>query len=244
MSKERFVVQDYSRYDSNKLKQLITDAVGSMLPESTPERVAVLQNIGALDSSNANLEELKKAAIVTDIVKHIVSDHAVEVMKGAHIIIDDGGDLYDQLVAKGVVSTRVSSHHKDNKADSDVSLQAGEVFREFLVGKTKDGKTWFQVEAHSATTSVSLTTIPKAIKDLILHLVDFIQYKWTGKNVGQYGLSEHTDKNPIIVRSSEELHKTVRDVGTTLGAHRSKTTNTLATNPAPSQELKNKWRDL
>jgi hypothetical protein len=249
MSKEQSIVQDYSKWDASALKQRILDNVSSMLPESAPERSMVLQNIDALNPVDANLNELKKATIVTDIVQHIVHDHAVEVMKGAHIMIDDGGDLYDQLVSAEVVSTRVSSHHKNNKKASDVSLQAGEIFREFLVGKTEDGKTWFQIEAHSATTSVSVTTIPKVIKDLILHLVDFIQYKWTGKNVGQYGLSEHTDQNPITAsyKKEQELNKATQEAAAAFNVYKVEGTGADARTAINKDQTVNenrKWRDL
>jgi hypothetical protein len=51
------------------------------------------------------------------------------------------------------------------------------------------GKTWFQLEAHSTG----------GLKNLIGHLVDYIYYKCTGKNVGQYGLSQHVDSKPIDI---------------------------------------------
>lgn len=70
-------------------------------------------------------------------------------LKGAHIMVEDNGTMYDALKDLGLVKERISSHHRDNKAESDASVQAGEIFRGFLVGKTKDGKTRFQLEAHS-----------------------------------------------------------------------------------------------
>jgi hypothetical protein len=139
-------------------------------------------------------EELVKAAVVLDIISTVVFENASEVAKGAHVMIEDGGKLYDALKDAGIVKERHSSHHNNNKAagNRDVSIQGGKIFREFLVGKTNDGKTWFQVEAHSVG----------GLSNFIAHMIDWVYYKCTGKNVGQYGLSEHIDSNPINVKKT------------------------------------------
>lgn len=78
-------------------------------------------------------------------------------------------------------------------------MQAGEIFREFLVGKTKDGKTWFQLEAHA---------IGGELSNFVKHMIDYVTYVLTGKNVGQYGLSEHVDSKPITLNAKAVQEKT------------------------------------
>ncbi|MHC0449462.1 MAG: hypothetical protein ACRY3E_05200 [Candidatus Lariskella arthropodorum] len=51
-----------------------------------------------------------------------------------------------------------------------------------------------QVEAHST----------KTLLDIIMHLIDYILYKIIGKNVSQYGYSEHRDDFPIHIKFQEE----------------------------------------
>lgn len=46
--------------------------------------------------------------------------------------------------------------------------------------------------------------------ELAGHHCDFVLYKLTGKNVGQYGLSEHTDINPIMVRGTATAPETAQ----------------------------------
>ena len=153
-------------------------------------KAKLIKNIdSAPDDPNSDLvkEELRKAAIVMHIIDKTVFSHSSEVVKGAHVIVPDGGELYDELVKQNLVQNRISSHHRGNKGGSDASIQGGEIFREFLVGKTKDGKTWFQVEGHSTG----------GLANFIGHMVDYLCYKFTGQNIGQYGSSKHLDSNPI-----------------------------------------------
>jgi hypothetical protein len=165
----------------------------------------IIANINATPNNPTikQKDELEKASVVMHIMKEVVFDHAAEVAKGAHVMVNDNGALYDKLMKQGIVNNRYSSHHKKNKSGSDVSLQGGEIFREFLVGKTKDGKTWFQLEAHSTG----------GLKNLIGHLVDYIYYKCTGKNVGQYGLSQHIDSKPIDIDIKNIKAKMMQHLG-------------------------------
>ncbi|WP_375331350.1 hypothetical protein [Candidatus Tisiphia endosymbiont of Oplodontha viridula] len=141
---------------------------------------------------------LEKAGVIIDIMEKVVLQHAGDFLKGAHIMVEDNGDMYDTLKDLGLVRERISSHHRGNKAESDASVQAGEIFREFLVGKTKDGKTWFQLEAHSIG----------GLSNFVKHMIDYVTYVLTGKNVGQYGLSEHVDSKPITLNTKEVKEKT------------------------------------
>lgn len=164
----------------------------------------VIKNVSKTQklSSKVNVYSLKKALLVFDIIKYIKEfDNNIDVnkiFKGAHIIIDDKGVLYDDLKNNKVLKERISSHHKENKSAKDASIQAGFVFNEVLFGKTKCKKTWFQVESHSAD-----------VKNLLPHVLDFVVYRITKKNIGQYGSSIHTESNPIFV--SKKKSNTQKD---------------------------------
>ncbi|OZG31241.1 hypothetical protein [Rickettsia endosymbiont of Culicoides newsteadi] len=177
------------------------------LPIDPPDtKKALIQNILNTPKSSVNPKDtLQKAAVIIDIMAKVVLPHSSDFLQGAHIIVEDNGSMYDKLKDLGLVKERFSSHHRGNKAESDVSIQAGEIFREFLVGKTKDGKTWFQLEAHSIG----------GIKNFVKHMVDYITYVLTGKSVGQYGLSEHVDSNPIVLDAKQVNQKTKKQASLT-----------------------------
>jgi hypothetical protein len=149
--------------------------------------------IGNIESTSDD-EELENAYVILNIIKLIEENYQNEVLKGAHVFISDNGYLYDFLREVDFLENRQSSHHKNNKADSDASMQAGEIFREFLIGKTNTGKTWFQLEAHSLG----------GFYNFIAHGIDFIAYKCTSSNVGQYGYSKYVDTNPIYLNELYE----------------------------------------
>ncbi len=200
LQSEDFKIKDYKDYSVDELKYHMLTRINTM-PIEDKAKKQLMSNIEKFpnNASPEQIKELNKAAIVLDIIQATVFDHASEVLKGGHVMIKDEGKLYDALVEKGIVKERHSSHHNANKVEGkrDVSLQGGEIFKEFLVGKTKDGKTWFQLEAHSMG----------GIKNFIGHMIDYIKYKISGKNVGQYGLSAHIDSNPIEVTKNQAREK-------------------------------------
>jgi hypothetical protein len=88
-----------------------------------------------------------------------------------------------------------------------------------LVGLAKDEKSnreqkfWMQIEKYKFDLSNGL--IRGAIL-LVMHMLDFLQYKWTGKNVCPCGLSEFTESNPIKIDKKlstkileEKIRKTI-----------------------------------
>lgn len=118
-----------------------------------------------------------------------------EMLKGGHVQLDDNGQFYDELVRsfKSSLSERISSHHS---VQQQYSLSYP-IVKEVLFGVTedKDGnkRTWIQFEKHNTKTLINL----------IMHIVDFIRYKWTGKNIGPFGSSEHTDENPLVISPND-----------------------------------------
>ncbi|WP_425362643.1 hypothetical protein [Candidatus Tisiphia endosymbiont of Hybos culiciformis] len=193
------ITTDYSTLKVENLREHLVERVESLPIDPPDTKKALIQNILKTPKKSTNpMDSLQKAAVIIDIMAKVVLPHSSDFLQGAHIMVEDNGSMYDKLKDLGLIKERFSSHHRGNKAESDASIQAGEIFREFLVGKTKDGKTWFQLEAHSIG----------GISNFVKHMVDYITYVLTGKNVGQYGLSEHVDSKPIILNAKQINQKT------------------------------------
>jgi hypothetical protein len=117
-----------------------------------------------------------------------------KILKGAYVVIVDGGYMYNQWEANCEnKQTRVSSHESN-------SIQygiRGKVFKEVLFSKkvmelpngTLKEVTWLQMERY-----------PTKLGYFILHLWTWVLYKITGKNQGPYGSSSHTEKSdPLVI---------------------------------------------
>ena len=62
-----------------------------------------------------------------------------------------------------------------------------------VVGANQDNNLWFQVEGNKVDFSKGII---KGIYLFIRHMIDYLKYKITGKNVGLCGSSDYTEKNP------------------------------------------------
>ncbi|WP_341755903.1 hypothetical protein [Candidatus Tisiphia endosymbiont of Ptychoptera albimana] len=196
----------YSELNVEDLKNLLVDRVKGLNINPADSKEKLIHNIIKTPEKSIDPKgSLEKAGVIIDIMEKVVLQHAGDFLKGAHVMVEDNGDMYDTLKDLGLVKERISSHHRGNKAEPDASVQAGEIFREFLVGKTKDGKTWFQLEAHSIG----------GLSNFIKHMIDYVTYVLTDKNVGQYGLSEHVDSKPITLKTKEVKEKTQKKTPTT-----------------------------
>ncbi|MDR0329149.1 MAG: hypothetical protein LBH99_00485 [Rickettsia sp.] len=195
----------YSKLNVEDLKNLLVNRVKSLNINPADSKEKLIHNIIKTPEKSIDPKgSLEKAGVIIDIMEKVVLQHTSDFLKGAHVMVEDNGDMYDTLKDLGLVKERISSHHRGNKAESDASVQAGEIFREFLVGKTKDGKTWFQLEAHSIG----------GLSNFVKHMIDYVTYVLTGKNVGQYGLSEHVDSKPITLKTKEVKEKTQKKTPT------------------------------
>ncbi len=132
---------------------------------------------------------------------HLNSDYATdpahaqdvlqEMLNGGHLNLDDDGKFYNELVTHFSlsISKRVSSHHS---VTQQYSLSYP-ISKEVLFGVTEDAegrkRTWVQFEKHNT----------KNLLNIILHLIDYLKYRITGKNIGPFGSSEHTESNPLVV---------------------------------------------
>lgn len=114
-----------------------------------------------------------------------------EILKGGHIKFEDDGLFYNELIEE--FNTNLRPRFSSHKSSQQQFSLSGPVIKEVLFGVTKDeqGKetTWMQFENNNTKTLISL----------ILHLFDYIMHKLTGKNIGPYGTSNFTEKNPFII---------------------------------------------
>jgi hypothetical protein len=190
--------EDIQDKNGNEIKDLLLEEIRALTIDDTL-KAKISKNVDKLPDgamTNDQRRELKNAFTIVAVIREIAtkgSEKANEAVKGGHVMIDDGGKLYDLLT--DLSKSRISSHHKNDKLSLDQSFQAGEIFRECLFGKTKEGKTWLQLEGHSIGGKNPI----EALINVLAHLMDFVVYKVTGKNVGQYGISEHLDSKPIEI---------------------------------------------
>lgn len=117
--------------------------------------------------------------------------------KGGHLMLEDNGEIHRQMSAmkSRMDRSKSSSHQSDSP---QYSIQ-GHLFKEALAGtRTRHDKkyTWLQLEGHPVN----------SFTNLILHLLDFLKYKWYGKNVGPYGMSEFTERKPLILTKLPPEH--------------------------------------
>jgi hypothetical protein len=152
--------------------------------------------------------EMIIASIV--VVENVFKGKGQEILKGAHVVFGDP-ELFNYLKNNAQTRDRISSHYKKTLIEQkgvDIPHHS-----EFLVGLAKDKNAsaeksfWMQMESNKVDCSNGL--IRGAIL-LVMHMLDFLRYKWTGKNVGPCGLSEFTETKPIKInrkKFSKEILK-------------------------------------
>lgn len=115
-----------------------------------------------------------------------------ELLKGGHLKFTDNGSFYTELVA--LFHSQLRKRNSTHSSAYQQYALFGPVIKEVLIGVSEDEhgnkSTWLQFEKHSTETLI----------ELILHLFDYIKHKFTGKNIGPYGLSDHTENNPLKIQ--------------------------------------------
>lgn len=167
--------QVYSIDETKKLQQSLN---GDRLARSRYAEVALLQTLFA---------EIRRLHPEPAHVRTIVT----QLLSGAYVQLPDEGILYQQLIHlfPGQLQARISSHVS---VQQQYSL-SGAVIHEVLLGVREDerGKlyTWIQFEAHGTHSANALA----------YHLIDYVNYKITGRNIGPYGHSPYTERRPLIL---------------------------------------------
>ncbi len=136
-----------------------------------------------------------EATIIADLERHGLDVPQLrEVLWGGHVLVDDP-DLYEAWRFPKS-RERLSSHHKtvDKSQYPDLGLK-GPLVREKLHGRTATG-TWVQLEKTPAAMGDGFR-LPTW--NDVLHLCDYIVYRFTKSNVGPWGLSRQTERRPLYL---------------------------------------------
>lgn len=122
---------------------------------------------------------------------NVTAEALEEILKGGHIKFKDNGSFYNELIDE--FNTSLNRRYSSHKSSQQQFSLSGPVIKEVLFGVTNDENgvetTWMQFEKNNT----------KSLIGLILHLFDYIMHKLTGKNIGPYGASNFTEKNPFII---------------------------------------------
>ena len=146
----------------------------------------------------------EEAAVLADLEAHGLDVNQLrDVLWGGHVLIDDP-DLYERWRFPKVTRQRLSSHHRtmDKQTYPDLGMH-GPLVREKLHGRTANG-TWVQLEKTPAAFGAG-HRLPTW--NDVQHLVDFVVYRVTKRNVGPWGLSAVTERRPMYL--SPQLSTTV-----------------------------------
>jgi hypothetical protein len=145
-----------------------------------------------------------EASLLADLEGHGLDVNQLrDVLYGGHVLVDDP-DLYERWKFPKVTRQRLSSHHRtvDKQLYPDLGMH-GPLVREKLHGRTASG-TWMQLEKTPAAFGAG-HRLPTW--NDVLHLLDFVVYRVTKRNVGPWGLSAVTERRPMYL--SPQLMTTV-----------------------------------
>ncbi len=143
-------------------------------------------------------------------------EQVIHFFLGAHIELHgDDGENYKKWKrvfgahGKDSMKSRISSHQSE---DPQFAI-AGPLLSEALFGTrfvdndNKSKCTWIQLESRPVTSPKewfkNRREFVQLLIDLFLHLLDFIDYRWNQNNIGPYGKSTFTEKNPLVIDVSD-----------------------------------------
>jgi hypothetical protein len=138
----------------------------------------------------------EEAAVLADLEAHGLDVNQLrDVLCGGHVLVDNP-DLYERWRFPKVTRQRLSSHHRtvDKVTYPDLGMH-GPLVREKLHGRTVTG-TWVQLEKTPAAFGAG-HRLPSW--NDVLHLVDYVVYRVTKRNVGPWGLSAVTERRPMYL---------------------------------------------
>lgn len=125
-----------------------------------------------------------------DQIFDITPEQLEHILKGAHVRLDDNGEMYEKWVSELHKKNERVSSHKSNTQQYGIQ---GPFIKELLFSRTNDQEgnkyTWFQLENH-----------PVSMGHIIRHMIDYFKYKITQENQGPFGSSPFTDSAPIILK--------------------------------------------
>jgi hypothetical protein len=174
----------------NEWMEVVKKGLLDILPEEASDFLLSEQTFVNLTKRMAlsQSDELKVARELSDKFD-ISSAQWGEILRGAYVLLeDDGGELYEKWKNTLDHTNRVSSH---SSSDSQHAIQ-GQLVSELLFSKVEYKEkqcTWLQLEANPVIDLISF----------LRHMVDWANYRITGRNQGPYGDSEFTEANPLLI---------------------------------------------
>ena len=150
----------------------------------------------AIENSKYNEKAIVAVKLLIDVINLVetfAEGKGRKVLKGAHIVFASE-DIYKTFINETDTRYRISSHYKREKIEEKgVNLKNSS---DLLIGLNKDNKSWLQIENNKVS---FVDGILSGIGSFFLHMIDFIQYKWTSKNLGPCGKTKYTEANPIVI---------------------------------------------
>lgn len=156
-------------------------------PETPREREAEQARLRSATTGPVAALPPDRRGVLDDLRALGVSD--VDLFHGSHLVIEDGGRRYAAWRALDA-HPRVSSHYPDVHVQQYELRMPG--LGVLLFGRTGDGSTWCQMEAHGADPA-----------DALLHVGDFVKHELEGgRNVGPDGMSPRTEASPLVLAAA------------------------------------------
>ncbi|OQS02623.1 hypothetical protein THRCLA_05027 [Thraustotheca clavata] len=139
--------------------------------------------------------------ILGTLYTQLVNKHGkvlMEIMKGAHVIVENDQGRYYELFKNISCTTysRISSHYS---IDVQYAVPQGPLLDTLLTGRTVTNDSWFQFEG------ANWDPIDRPI-DSMLHVLNYVEYKIRGVQIGPLGTSKHTDRNPLLIPFENTHH--------------------------------------
>ncbi len=173
------------------------------------------------EEENARIEKLifekgglsKAGKIIIPDLRSIGLDNT-DIFHGSHVLLEDehgkgdGGELYRKWKDLPGAEKRTSSHYS---SETQYQIKVGPGDAVVLIGVTDNGNTWLQLERSPGRTGSTAKKILSGLGSGVSNLThgelsfddahgkDYDLYKKIRQNIGPFGVSPHSDKNPVRV---------------------------------------------
>jgi hypothetical protein len=160
-------------------------------PDVTVRSYRKLKMTPLIKSLEKGVFSKTESIILNDLLARVSEKQFIEILKGAHIRIE-GDELYQAWSKLPDTRARISSHPS---VSGSVQIGVASPFsHEILFGIVSEGgKTYTFIQLENTPWATGLS-------NRVNHTLDAIEYIVSRCNVGPYGVSSHTDKNPIIIK--------------------------------------------
>ncbi len=194
----------------NKLEEKDLGKDALLYPDAQ-ERARENERIAKLISDKGGLTKSGKT-IIADARALGLDD--TDLFHGSHVFTEnadgkgDGGELYRKWKELDGAEKRTSSHQS---SETQYQIKVGPGDAVVLFGITPSGNTWFQLERHPGRTGNLAEKGASGLKSGISNLFhgdlsfddahgkDFDLYKKIRQNIGPFGVSPHSDRNPVLI---------------------------------------------